>query len=148
MWRVWMPSFRRLAPRGDVLYVGRQVLGNHAANGRRFRPRSNARPRFRLERRRTATGVELFVEARNLLDEEYATAVRLRFQTGEFDTFDFGPGRRLGGLEEPDGAFLPQKKSVPIVIRKQVAVTALSVGRAPRREKPTWCRGCESGRMA
>ena len=99
---------RRVGVRGDMLYVGRQVLGNDAANGEPELDAYtvvNARLRFLAwSGGRGDDGLlELFVEARNLLDEEYATrgVYAFDFSTGGFDTFlTPAPGRRLfGGVE-------------------------------------------------
>jgi len=99
---------QRIAVRGDVLYVGGQVLGNDAANGQgELDAYTIVNTRLRLlvsSGRQAGDGaLELFVEARNLLDQEYATrgVYAFDFSTGAFDTFVTpAPGRRLfGGLE-------------------------------------------------
>jgi len=98
----------RVGVRGDVLYVGSQILGNDAANGE---PKLdaytvlNARVRFLAwsAGRGDPGALELFVEARNLLDEEYATrgVYAFDFSTGAFDTFltPASDRRLFAGLE-------------------------------------------------
>ncbi len=99
---------RRVGLRGDVLYVGRQVLSNDAPNAQ---PKLdaytvvNARVRFVAWAGSDAGdgALELFAEVRNLLDEEYATrgVYAFDFSTDAFDTFlTPAPGRRVfGGVD-------------------------------------------------
>ena len=99
---------RRVGIRGDLLYVSDSVLGNDTANAE---PRLdaytvvNARLRVLAWSRGTEAtpSVSLIVEARNLLDEEYATrgVYAFDFSTGANDTFlTPAPGRRVfGGAE-------------------------------------------------
>jgi iron complex outermembrane receptor protein len=97
-------------PRGfgvsaDVLYVGSQVLDNDALNTQDelgAYAAVNARARYRF---RTSRGHEIggFVEARNLLDREYATRGIYAFDFGTFSNAVFvtpAPGRRFfAGIE-------------------------------------------------
>jgi iron complex outermembrane receptor protein len=91
----------------DALYVGEQVLDNDDSNEQ---PELDdyvvldARVRWRLDSVTTRfDGLQLFVEARNLLDEAYATRgiYAYDFSTGSSDVFlTPAPGRRyLFGLE-------------------------------------------------
>jgi iron complex outermembrane receptor protein len=96
-----------LALHTDALYVGEQVLDNDDANQQ---PELddyvvlNARAVWRLDSVTTRrNGLQLFVEARNLLDEDYATRgiYAYDFSTGMNDIFlTPAPGRRyLFGVE-------------------------------------------------
>jgi iron complex outermembrane receptor protein len=90
-----------LALHGDALYVGRQVLDNDDANSQ---PKLddyvvvNTRLTWRLgEVKSLPDGLRLFAEARNVLDEEYATRAiyAYDFQSGVNDRFFTpAPGRR------------------------------------------------------
>jgi iron complex outermembrane receptor protein len=94
---------RSFGLRASVLYVGEQVLDNDDANA--VAPLDsytvvNARFSWSTGRERRAT---LFVDARNLFDEEYATRgiFAFDFQTFRNETFlTPAPGRRVvGGVE-------------------------------------------------
>jgi iron complex outermembrane receptor protein len=90
-----------LALHADALYVGEQVLDNDGPNAQ---PKLddyvvvNARARWRLAGVTSwKTGLRLFVEARNLFDEEYATRGIFAFDwlsNGPDSFFTPAPGRR------------------------------------------------------
>jgi len=98
--------------RADVLYVSDQVLSNDAANQQeRLDAYTVVNSRLSWSwatsgvggRGRSRDGVTMFVEARNLLDEQYATRGIFAFNTPTGDNATFltpAPGRRvMGGIE-------------------------------------------------
>jgi iron complex outermembrane receptor protein len=96
-----------LALHADAMYVGEQVLDNDDSN---LQPELDdyvvlsARARWRLDSVTTRrSGLQLYLEVRNLLDEEYATRgiYAYDFSTGMSDIFlTPAPGRRtLFGVE-------------------------------------------------
>ena len=98
--------------RADVLYVGEQVLANDAANEQQKLDSYtvvNGRVSWSLTSSkggragRSQDGLTLFVEARNLFDEEYATRGIYAFNSVSGANATFltpAPGRRImGGFE-------------------------------------------------
>ena len=98
-----------LSLRLDALYVGEQVLDNDEANAQEKLASYqvvNSRLSWRIANRSGKSGLRapvLFVDARNLLDEEYATRGIFAFDFSTFRNDAFftpAPGRRvMGGVE-------------------------------------------------